>query len=196
MPSPPDWGIWDMDNDRFVMKSKMYIPPSKGSHVLVVILNICLIVVVLTSLFAILMNGINMSSVGIILISVFVVASLKRKKQDKDEYEFCYVELDFEPEALQIVYLDPNQHNTDRERKETVTFLYRDITTLEYSDQLEGLRICGSGQKRALTSKKKETQIEEHLLYVDPEKKEALLGALSEKINVPVRYMDRADLQK
>ena len=119
--------------NNFKIKSKVYCNESKKMYYVCILINIAVIIMAVCSIISIFFAGINVGNISACVVAVLVGATCKPKNMTGGHYEICVLSISVEETKISIDYL-PNFNkrivvNTDK------------IKTLEYSDQLQCLRI-------------------------------------------------------
>ena len=166
----------------FQVKSKVYCPPSKTEKVIYILVNISVVFMVIYSIGSILTKGFNLNNVSGCIIAIAVGGGFNAKHSNEGHYEFSVLSLSFIEDVLKIGY----STKTDKKIEVDLT----SIRSLEYSDQLECLRLV-CDYKEWEKGQKEEKEKSELLLYIKYESNQDFYQTLQEITGKNLYFVDR-----
>lgn len=169
-------------DDYYELKSKVYCAPSRGAHVLYILINISMIIVIICSVISMFFTGPKIGNISGCIISIVVSILFKKNKLDKGHYEFCLMTISFSDFSIIINY----QANTNKQ----VVINRNSIETLEYSDVLQCLRVLCTYQE-IIKNKTLEKSHSELLLYIPADDNADLLKKIESHSGSVIRFVDR-----
>lgn len=166
-----------------IENSKVYLPYSKSRFIISIVLNLSVIIIAIDSILSILDRGVTASNISEVIIAIAVATAFKRSRPYKEHYEQCSLSIDLDSNRMIINYLlSPIMKNT---------IVFDTIQSLEYSDQLNCLRlVCNYQTEKKKTVEKKEN--EELLLYVEYEENTDFYATLQSLVNKEIVFVDRS----
>ncbi|MGN0487674.1 MAG: hypothetical protein ACI4HO_00260 [Ruminococcus sp.] len=165
----------------YQIKSKLFINPTKKRNIWYIILNIAAAIVAIGSIFSIFMNGIRISNISAIIVAFMVTVLFRKSYSNQGHYEFCIAELQLDTRSVKIVF---------KQYDRLIEFYLQNIIKLEYSDQLNCLRIIGNGNVSECSKNKAEI-INEYLFYIDSIEYKDVLNTIENIIGKKIIYVDR-----
>lgn len=173
---------------RYKFRSKLYVKPAKVKFLFKILLNICLIIFLIAGFIKIIFDGIGINSVGTICLAVIIVGAYNANLSNKAHYEISVAELVIHPFQINIIYNQIKMLNGKSVEFEIYT---KEITALEYSNQLCCLHIVGCITLKYNDSKEKIRKKSDHFLYLENGMENEILGVIQEVVPVQIKYMDR-----
>lgn len=163
----------------YFISSKLYVFPTNGSIWAYRLLFVCVFIVAISGGASVITTGINPANIGMICAALVICASFKPKKVLSPEYVFCIVKAHMHDANMELVYED----------RKTVSFDYNDISSLEYSDKLNCLRIVG----QYVDTEKKKSSIKngEWLFYLEEKKYPEFIEDIQNKTAQKIVFVDR-----
>lgn len=169
----------------YKIKSRKYVPVSSKMRIISVIINIAVVIISINSIISIISNGISISNVSSVIIAIAFSAFIKKGDLFSPHYEFCYASISFESEYFDIEYLFEKESKREKYR-----FYYNEINTIEYSDILKCIRVCGKYTLFGHIEKTKSV-FGEWLIYIDDSERDIIINKLSRYIGKQVVFKDR-----
>lgn len=169
-------------DDYYELKSKVYCAPSRGAHILYVLINISMIIVIICSVISMFLTGPKVGNISGCIVSIVVSILFKKNKLDKGHYEFCIMTISFSDLCIIVNY----QATTNKQ----VVIHRNTIETLEYSDVLQCLRVLCDYQE-IIESKTLEKNHSELLLYIPTDDNIELLKKIESHSGTVIRFVDR-----
>lgn len=171
----------------FKIKSKINVTPPKKVHYFVILLNIALILILVSGIFQIIMDGFKIGTLAYMGLAVAIVSGFKNRSENKEHYEFSVADTYFTPDSIVIRYGQIKQYKG----KDYVVEIPMDsIHTLEFSDQLCCLHL-GANVTRYVEDSNKRENGTDHFLYLDQDCKEEVLQLIQQLSGKSICYMDR-----
>ena len=164
-------------------KSKLYIKASKAKIVARIVFYVLVIIFLLGTITKLLFEDLSVNTVCSLVVVIVGTGLIRKKGYFRDHYTYCSAHLKCGEEKMSISYSDGHDNIY------SIYFNYNDIDILEYSDQLECIRMKGTfksesrGQSNITTG--------EHLLYILDTDKMPIIEMISNHGGISVTYMDR-----
>lgn len=164
----------------YVVKSKVYIVPKRRNLFPIILINVCIIILAVVSLFNVIFEGIEMANISSIIVSLIIAIGLKKWSVVEPYYIFSSAQLVIDHYLLQIKY----------DNGRVVTINIETVDTLEYSDKLECIRfICSYSLCESSATSTFEKS--EYLLYLSATEYPEIIKDIEEATNHQVMYVDR-----
>lgn len=139
-------------------------------------------------IFKIIFDGLDISTLGTMALAIVIVSLYKKRTDNNEHYEFALVDATISDSDIVLIYRQIESYkNYDLEYRISKA----SITTLEYSDRLCCLRICGKIIRELHDGKQKVEELSEHYLYLEKGTEIDVISAVRESTCVSVKYMDR-----
>ena len=172
---------------RFQFKSKLYVVPAKTNRVMVILMDISLVLILLSGIVKLLTDGFSVGVVGYMCIAYLIVSAFRSKPQNEAHYEFSMADMLIAAGKITVTY---DQIAQNKGKKSIVVIDIPAITSLEYSEKLSCLRICGAIRK-LLEGENEGEVCGEHYLYVEKEQMATVMEAIGSITAQKIVYMDR-----
>ena len=98
----------------FKIKSKINVTPPKKVHYFVILLNIALILILVSGIFQIIMDGFKIGTLAYMGLAVAIVSGFKNRSENKEHYEFSVADTYFTPDSIVIRYGQIKQYKGKR----------------------------------------------------------------------------------
>lgn len=175
-----------MEN-KFDIRSKLYVKPTKGKAAFRILLWIVLVIVLISGIITIISEGMSIGTVGYMALAFIIVSGYSKRPANNPRYEPTYATVTIGEQEVSIEYKQLGK----RFENLVWTVRYDSMTTLEYSDQLECLHILGDVIIRDIVSGDIQEEKNEHLLYIEKGKEYAILTALENASGEKIIFVDR-----
>lgn len=168
--------------DEYQVKSKLYCPASKKDKAIYIIVNLAVVITAVSSVGSIFAKGFNLNNVTGCILAIAAASSFNARFSKEGHYEFSVLSLRFEGDLLKLTYSSPNNKK--------VEVHLNTVKSLEYSDQLECLRLV-CDYKDWTDGNLIEKHQSELLLYIKYEENQEFYQTLEEKTGQSLHFMDR-----
>lgn len=168
------------------MRSKIYIKPTRGAYIFKLSLNICLIVVIATSVFKMIMDGPSLQLIGWIAIAIIIVSGVKNRPQMKPHYESSFVDISLDEKRILLKY--PQLDGIYKDISWNIDF--EKVNAFEYSSKLNCLHIVGDIKLINIKSEKVINLLHDHYLYFEAGFEKDVLGDIADRSNIHIKNMD------
>lgn len=155
------------------MLSKYYVAPTKRRNIAIIFLNIALFIVIIGSFMEFIFDH-NVKALFGIAVPFIIVQNFKNRETSTGHYEMSGVRIELDKSKLLLKY--------DRQENR-MEFEFSRLTSVEYSEQLEAVRIVGYEN----ISK----NVVEHVLYLERGKDQEFLDKFAEYSGLQVHNMDQ-----
>lgn len=160
------------------IQGKIESSKSKSSIALVIYVNVCIVITLITCIFSFINNGTNISNISSLIISILILFFFNRGVRDLDEhYEFCIIDVDMSNTALNLNF-KPQQTQCH--------FDFSDIAVVEYNISLQSLTFVGKYTMKKRQKQKIYPEGSTFTLFLNAEENPDFLKELQKYIKINI----------
>lgn len=157
------------------LRSKYNVKPGRGRKRFNKMLEIGVGLLIVFTLAGFFVSGFNFLALAGLSIPILILLRYRDRLENREHCVFCVAEVTLNSVQMEIKYLNIEKSLGSRH----VTFLYKDIQTLEYSQEHSCLRITG----------KSDGTFGQHYLFVDRESEHSFLFKVKLYSQMDIVYM-------